>query len=177
MAAGKGLAAVTIADVVREAGVSKRTFYEHFGTKEDCFLALYRAVSASALSTLKSAVKVDRPWQQQLQEALRAYLAHMATSPELLHTLFVEVQHLGTAGAQARRAVMTELAEFMVDTLARGERLSGLPGIDFPLALAAVGGINELILQAVEQGRAAELPEMTATASEVVLRLARPVQP
>lgn len=177
MAAGKGLAAVTIADVVREAGVSKRTFYEHFGTKEDCFLALYRAVSANALNTLKSAVSVDRPWHQQLQEALRAYLAHMATSPELLRTLFVEVQHLGIDGAQARRAVMTELAEFMVATLARGARPAGLPGIDFPLALAAVGGINELILQAVEQGRAAELPEMTATASEVVLRLACPVQP
>ena len=174
-AAEKGLAAVTIADVVREAGVSKRTFYEHFGSKEECFLALYRAVSASALTTLKTAVAADRPWQQQLKEALNAYLTHMATSPELLRTLFVEIQHLGDAGAQARRTVMTELADFMVATLARGTRSEEEGRIDFALALAAVGGINELILQAVEQGKAAKLPEMTSTASEVVLRLARTV--
>ena len=49
VSAEKGLAVTTIADIVREAGVSKRTFYEHFDGKEACFLALYRAVSASAL--------------------------------------------------------------------------------------------------------------------------------
>ncbi|MEZ5700921.1 MAG: helix-turn-helix domain-containing protein [Burkholderiaceae bacterium] len=38
--------AITIADVVREAGVSKRSFYEHFESKEACFLALYAAASA-----------------------------------------------------------------------------------------------------------------------------------
>ena len=177
MAAEKGLAAVTIADVVRQAGVSKRTFYEHFLNKEDCFVALYRAVSASALNTLKTAVTADRPWQQQLTEALSAYLTHMATSPELLRTLFVEIQHLGETGARARRAVMTELADFMVATLAHDTVPAGEGGIDFSLALAAVGGINELIQQAVEQGKADSLPEMTSTASEVVLRLARPVRP
>lgn len=175
VAAEKGLAAVTIADVVREAGVSKRTFYEHFLNKEDCFVALYRAVSASALNTLKTAVSADRPWQQQLTEALSAYLTHMATSPELVRTLFIEIQHLGEAGAQARRAVMTDLADFMVETLATDTSQAGVGRIDVALALAAVGGINELILQAVEQGKAASLPEMTLTASQVVLRLARPV--
>ncbi len=39
----KGLAATTIADVARLAGTSKRTFYEHFTDKEECFLALYRS--------------------------------------------------------------------------------------------------------------------------------------
>ena len=43
--AEKGYAAVTIADVVRHARVSKRTFYEHFADKEACFLALYAETS------------------------------------------------------------------------------------------------------------------------------------
>jgi hypothetical protein len=58
----------------------------------------------------------------------------------------------------------------MVETLGRGP---GESAIDEGLALAAVGGINELILQAIEQGRVAELPAMTPVASEVVRRLAR----
>lgn len=170
MAATKGLAAVTIADVVREAGVSKRTFYEHFESKDDCFLTLYRAVSMNALKTLRDSVSADRPWQQQLEQALQAYLRHMAASPELLRTLFIEIHHLGAAGERARRDVMDALAALMVETLRRGPAESV---IDEGLALAAVGGINELILQAIEQGRVAELPAMTPVASEVVRRLAR----
>jgi AcrR family transcriptional regulator len=170
MAATKGLAAVTIADVVREAGVSKRTFYEHFESKDDCFLTLYRAVSMNALKTLRDSVSADRPWQQQLEQALQAYLTHMAASPELLRTLFIEIHHLGAAGERARRDVMDALAALMVETLRRGPAESV---IDEGLALAAVGGINELILQAIEQGRVAELPAMTPVASEVVRRLAR----
>jgi AcrR family transcriptional regulator len=42
-------------DVVREAGVSKRTFYQHFPNKEACFLALYRENSARVLGVLKEA--------------------------------------------------------------------------------------------------------------------------
>jgi AcrR family transcriptional regulator len=170
MAATKGLAAVTIADVVGEAGVSKRTFYEHFESKDDCFLTLYRAVSMNALKTLRDSVTADRPWQQQLEQALQAYLTHMAASPELLRTLFIEIHHLGVAGERARRDVMDALAALMVETLRRGPAESV---IDEGLALAAVGGINELILQAIEQGRVAELPAMTPVASEVVRRLAR----
>lgn len=169
MAATKGLAAVTIADVVREAGVSKRTFYEHFESKDACFLDLYQAVSMNALKTLRDSVSAERPWQQQLEQALQAYLTHMAANPELLRTLFIEIHHLGVAGERARRDVMDALASFMVETLRRGPAESV---IDEGLALAAVGGINELILQAIEQGRVAELPAMTPVASEVVRRLA-----
>lgn len=170
MAATKGLAAVTIADVVREAGVSKRTFYEHFESKDACFLDLYQAVSMNALKTLRDSVSAERPWQQQLEQALKAYLTHMAASPELLRTLFIEIHHLGVAGERARRDVMDALASFMVETLGRGP---GESAIGEGLALAAVGGINELVLQAIEQGRVAELPAMTPVASEVVRRLAR----
>ena len=170
MAATKGLAAVTIADVVGEAGVSKRTFYEHFESKDACFLELYQAVSMNALKTLRDSVSAERPWQQQLEQALQAYLTHMAANPELLRTLFIEIHHLGVAGERARRDVMDALASFMVETLGRGP---GESAIDEGLALAAVGGINELVLQAIEQGRVAELPAMTPVASEVVRRLAR----
>lgn len=170
VAATKGLAGLTIADVVREAGVSKRTFYEHFESKEECFLTLYRAVSMNALKSLRDAVSAERPWQQQLEQALQAYLSNMAANPELLRTLFIEIHHLGAAGERARRDVMDALVSFLVETLRRG---SGESAIEMGLALAAVGGINELILHAIEQGRVGELPAMTRVASEVVRRLAR----
>src|SRR4051812_38560372 len=44
----KGYAKVTVSDVVALAGVSRRTFYEHFADKEECFLESY-AVGAQAI--------------------------------------------------------------------------------------------------------------------------------
>lgn len=167
----KGFVLATIADIVREAGVSKRTFYEHFADKEACFLALYLAVSAAALRTLKDAVAPERPWQHQLEQALGAYLSHLALNPGLLKTLFVDIHHLGAPGHQARRAVMRQLADFMVETVRRTGSAPGTEDIQMALAMAAVGGINELVLQHIEQGRAEDLIALTASASEVVRRL------
>lgn len=171
-AADKGFAATTIADIVREAGVSKRTFYEHFNSKEACFLALYRAVSASALRTLSEALQPDRPWLSQVETALGAYFAHLSAGPRLLRALFVEVHHLGEAGAAVRREVMQQLADFMLQTVNRPDP-DGVPGrtLSPTMAMAAVGGINELVLQAIERHQEADLTALTAAASEIVRAL------
>lgn len=167
VAAAQGLAATSIAAVVAEAGVSKRTFYEHFTDKDDCFLALYRAASGSALRTLREAVQAERPWQDQVEHALGAYFAHLASGPQLIRMLFVEIHHLGEAGAQVRREVMQQLADFMLGTI-NDEQAVLTP----TMAVAAVGGIQELVLQAIERGEAAQLERLTPSASAVVRLLA-----
>lgn len=173
-AADRGFAATTIADIVREAGVSKRTFYEHYSSKEACFLALYRSVSASALRTLSAAVDPGRPWQTQVESALGAYFAHLAAGPRLLRTLFVEVHHLGAEGALVRREVMQQLAGFMLQTVNRAVPGGGGGRALTPvMAMAAVGGINELVLQAIERGEAELLGELTGPASDIVRALTR----
>ncbi len=167
----KGFALVTIADIVREAGVSKRTFYEHFQGKEPCFLALYRAASASALRTLRDAVSPERPWQSQVEHALGAYLSHLAAGPDLIRTLFVDIHHLGAEGIRVRREVMQQFADFIVDTVNGPARAAGgaAPGaLTSTMAMAAVGGIHELVLQAIERGEAGSLQAMTPSASEMV---------
>lgn len=166
VAASQGLAATSIAAVVAEAGVSKRTFYEHFSGKDACFLALYRAASGSALRTLREAVDPAQPWQYQVERALGAYLSHLAAGPQLVRVLFVEIHQLGELGAAVRREVMQSLAGFMLETIQDPSALTP------ELALAAVGGIHELVLQAIERGEAAELERLTPGASAVVRLLA-----
>ena len=72
--ASKGYADTTIADIVREASVSRRTFYEHFATKADCLVALYEAASHNALKVLRGAIDPTHGWEAQMEGALRAYL-------------------------------------------------------------------------------------------------------
>ena len=58
--ASQGYADTTIADIVREAGVSRRTFYECFTDKPGCLIALHEAASQNALAVLRSAIQPDR---------------------------------------------------------------------------------------------------------------------
>jgi AcrR family transcriptional regulator len=163
--AAKGYAETTIADIVREASVSRRTFYEHFSTKAECLIALYEAASRNALHVLKGAIDPAHDWEQQVERALGAYLACMASSPVLMRTLFVEILGLGPEGLAARRRVNQEIAAYMLDVVNRSDAHAPVTP---DLAMAVVGGIHELVLQAVEDGRVTELAELTATATQLV---------
>jgi AcrR family transcriptional regulator len=168
--AQKGYADTTIADIVREAAVSRRTFYEHFATKADCLVALYEAASHNALKVLRQAVDPGRNWEEQVEGALAAYLSAMAANPVLLRTLFIEILHLGPQGLAARRRVNQEIADYMLGVVNGGRSGSNVPP---PLAMAVVGGIHELVLQAIEDGKVEELPELTRTAAALVKAVAR----
>ena len=101
--AAKGYGAITIADIVREAGVSRRTFYEHFTTKADCLIALYASASRNALNALRSSLDPNRTWQTQVEVAMVAYLNCLENNPLVMRTLFVEILGLGAGfgGTQA----------------------------------------------------------------------------
>src|SRR5437764_4316084 len=157
----KGYADTTIADIVGEASVSRRTFYEHFSTKAECLVALYEAASHNALKVLRGAVDPTREWEQQVEGALRAYLEGMASNPVLMRTLFIEILHLGVEGLAARRRVNQEIADYMLEVVGRDK-------VTPELAMAVVGGINELVLQAIEDGRVERLAELTPTAWALV---------
>ena len=163
--AQKGYADTTIADIVREASVSRRTFYEHFTTKAECLIALYGAASHNALKVLREAIDPSRSWEQQLDSAMRAYLGCMAANPVLMRTLFIEILHLGPEGLAARRRVNEEIAEYMIGVVKQ-------PHVTPQVAMAVVGGIHELVLQAIEDGKVDELPELTETATRLVKAVA-----
>lgn len=162
-AAAKGYAAVTIADLAAEARVSRRTFYEHFDDKAACLIALYEAASAQSLAVLRAQVDTSRDWHTQVEQALRAYFETLASNPPLLRTLFIEILGLGTPGLAARRRANRELAAFITQVLqAQSAHLAT------PLAVGIVGAINELVLQAIEEDRIAQLPELVSPAAQLV---------
>ncbi|HSI52951.1 MAG: TetR/AcrR family transcriptional regulator [Ramlibacter sp.] len=166
--AAKGYGDATIADIVREASVSRRTFYEHFSTKAECLIALYEAASRNALKVLKDAIDPAHEWQAQVDRALGAYLACMAQNPVLMRTLFIEILGLGTEGLQARRRVNQEIAEFMLGVVNGGGSRKRAGPLSAGMAMAVVGGINELVLQYIEQDKVAKLPELVAPASQLL---------
>ena len=175
--AAKGYADTTIADIVREASVSRRTFYENFADKAECLIALYEAASGNAIAVLRAAIDPHSDWQAQVEQALAAYFGVLARNPVLLRTLFIEILGLGADGLAARRRANQELADLMLDVVNNrsGGRQRKAP-LQPMMALAVVGGINEMVLQAIEQERAGDLRALVEPAA-ALLRAATLAEP
>ncbi len=164
-----GYAAATIADIVRHARVSKRTFYEHFSDKEGCFLAAYLAASEQTLLAIAEAATKPASWEKQLDAALDAYLGALESNPALTRTCLLEILSAGPGAILVRREVQQRFAEQLrgfADAARR--RHPELKRLTPAMAAAIVGGINELVLLSVERGPARRLSELAATAGELV---------
>lgn len=166
----KGYAATTIADIVRHAKVSKRTFYEHFPDKESCFLDAYGMASELALATVRHAAKVEAPWREQIRAATQAYLLALESQPALTRTFLLEIHAAGPAALKRRREVHDRFAETLRKLVERTRRTAPeVRPLSGPMALALVGGIHELVLTALETGRGNKLRELGETAVELVI--------
>jgi AcrR family transcriptional regulator len=168
--AEKGYAAVTIADIVRLARVSKRTFYEHFADKETCFLALYADTSDELLELIATAAgRAEGGWDARLTAAASAYFERVAAEPELMRAALLEIQAAGPRARELRRAVQRRYAEQLRTlSIAAAADEDGIRAFSTTLATAVVGGLNELMLEAAEAGHAARMGELAAAATELI---------
>ena len=65
-----GYPKTTVADIVRRARTSRRTFYEHFDSREACFVALLSDANADQIRQISEAVDPSAPWQKQVRQAI-----------------------------------------------------------------------------------------------------------
>ena len=91
--ADKGYGPTTVADVVERAAVSRKTFYEHFGDKEACFLAAYDVGVEYVLGRLGEAAEPlrDAGWRERVRSDIETYLTCWGASPAFAWSLHVEV--------------------------------------------------------------------------------------
>lgn len=116
-AAAKGYPALTVSDVIDEARVSRRVFYELFGDKEDCFLAAWEVVAAhiGQLAAGAAASEEGDP-PRQVIAALGAVLDFLATEPELARFCLVEGLAAGVVGVERYREAVGRLAAALRET-------------------------------------------------------------
>ena len=161
--ARKGYAATTVADVVAGAGVSRKTFYEHFRDKEDAFLCAFDAGVEALLAAIAEARPPagDESWLGLMRARVRAYLETLAREPAFAVTFLLEVFVAGPRALQRRAEVMDRFAQLYRDLHAEARRqYPDMPSVPEPIFAAAVGAVNELVSGYVRQGRAAEVIDL-----------------
>jgi AcrR family transcriptional regulator len=159
--ADKGYAAATIDDIVGGAGVSKKTFYEHFRDKEDCFLAAYEAASDELFTRVRDAQSDSDAWLDRTRAGISAYLRWLAAEPALARVFLIEVAAAGPRAAERREALRDRYAEQMAEL--QREARHELPELAEPpveIFHAVVAAVDDLVVRRLRETGGEDLTEL-----------------
>jgi AcrR family transcriptional regulator len=166
-------AAVTVSDVVRHARTSRRTFYEHFASKQDCLIAVLRDSNERTIARIAEAVDPDAPWSTQIRQAIEAWVAAVDADRAVTLSWIRVVPSLGDDARLLLRETMASFADLI-------HRLSDTPalaaeGIVPPspqVSVMLLGGLRELIATTVEDG--GDVRAIVDVAADVTTRILGP---
>jgi AcrR family transcriptional regulator len=164
-----GYRGTTIADVVRIARTSRRSFYEHFADRDACFLAVFDATNAELTAQVEASLAPELPWEQQIDRSLSTYLDSIASRPGLSGSFAYELAALGEVGAARQRAATEHFAQLLVTLVESALRDRSEPAthpLAMDLAIMIVGGLRELTIAAIQQGR--DVHELRPLAAKAV---------
>lgn len=150
----KGYAAMSVEDVIGAAGVSRRTFYDHFKSKDEAFLAAFDEVGSEAVRRVSAAYEASTTFAEGVVSCLRAFLEFAASEPRYAEMCMVEVLAAGPEAIERRNSVMKALAELL------HLGAESVPGAIRPPRLTAetvIGGIYEVVYARVLQGQTTEV--------------------
>ena len=167
--AEKGYARVAVADVIERAGVSRKTFYEHFANKEECFLAAYDFGVQALLEAVDEAIRAAAPdWLSAASVSTQRYLETLAANPDFARTFLVEVLAAGQRALERRADVHQRFANQLADAFAAARRdLPELPETPDYVFRAYVGAVNELVTDRLVQEGAGALPGLLSAVLEI----------
>ena len=159
--------AVTVADIVRQARVSRVAFYSQFADKEDCFLTATREggrLMSSRVVSATRALPADTPDERVLRAAFRAFLTFLAEEPAFARVFYIEMPAAGPLALERLDAANRWFAglnqRWHERARARHPEWPAVPGEAY---LALVGATAELVRSMVRAGQTDALPSLEET--------------
>jgi AcrR family transcriptional regulator len=167
----QGYRDTTIADIVRRARTSRRTFYEHFAGKQECFLVLLHEANDAMIAFIAASVEREAPWSVQVRQAITAWIDLAKSNPGVTLSW---IRELPSLGSEARRLQRESLDGFvdLIEGLVEGPqwRAAGIRAPQPQLVMLLLGGLRELMARVVEDGgELGDLVEVAVAASTALL--------
>lgn len=110
-----GWADATVEAIVNRAGMSRRTFYEHFDDLEQCLLVLHQRVTKVSFRAVESAVHAQTSPPEKLEMGVRAFLGGIATFPHMARVMFRVVRSAGPEFESVHEQMMARFAKLVLD--------------------------------------------------------------
>ena len=162
-----GYGATTIAQITTAAKLSRRTFYEHFSNKEDCFSAAYELSINYINETMLKAASSEEEWAARVRSGLADLLETLATNPAMTAFILIAPVSAGDQIADRHHRAMRALLAALI---------AGPPGPPGSVESsetreqALAGGLSRLIVRKVNEGESEKLAELLPDLLELLLQ-------
>jgi len=173
LGAERGLASLTLTDIVGRAGVARSTFYEHFADKQDCFLA---AFDYAADRVFERVLTMEPPALGEYPTPAHAYAAVLLElareEPGLVRLVAADAEALGPAAARRQREIRGQIADGLValrEELRRDD--PSMAPITQLRALAIVGALSEVFRHTIYTSGTEGIPALEPEAAAILLAL------
>ena len=152
LAGTKGIVELTIADVVTEAGVARRSFYELFDDKLDCFIATYLVNAQLLIDRFVAGMRAAEDPADGLLTGWPAYLGQLAEFPIHARAFLLEPLRAGPPAVEHRERIHGQFVDHILAQHRRARKVHPeLRSVSRNRVIALVGGINELVYGELER--------------------------
>ena len=166
--AEKGYGGTTIADITRHAAVSRRTFYEHFEGKDECFVAAFDTVTEQLRGRVGEAYDAEDDWPDATRAALDAMLTFLAAEPNLARLAMVEAMVAGPVVVERYDAAVQTFLPYL-KAGRKGRSKAVLNRLSDSTEEALVGGMVSLISRRIVAGQTGDLESLLPDLTEFTL--------
>jgi len=167
--AENGYSGTTIAHITRAAAVSRRTFYEHFSSKDECFVAAYDTVMNELRERVTEAFESEHEdWAHSIKAGIDAMLEFLAAEPSLARLCMVEALVAGPAVVERYDAAIQSFVPYFQKGR-EGRPPEVLARLSTTTEEALVGGMVSLISRRIIAGKSEELEELLPDLVEFTL--------
>jgi AcrR family transcriptional regulator len=164
--ARKGYAATVVADVLAEAGVSRRTFYEHYRSKEDCFLRAFDGIVDGIVRRVADVYAEPGPWPVRATRAIATFVDILYREPDLARMCVVEALSAGPEAVGRYERAVRRFEVFFDEAAELSPHRASLPDGLAPAVVAALVGV---IYRALVADGADALPRLLPALVYIVL--------
>jgi AcrR family transcriptional regulator len=164
LTAERGYEATKIADIVRRAGVARKTLYDNFDGKEEVFLATFDAAATEFVERVEAACgAAEGSWPERVEAALSASLGFVAEQPALAKMCMVEALSATPEAGKRHDAVMQKVVDIV--------RSASPDDSELPDTIeeTLIGGVSWIVYQLVRRGETERSLDLLPELSEFVL--------
>jgi AcrR family transcriptional regulator len=161
-----GYGKATIANVIAAAKVSRKTFYESFANREDCYRAAYEATYEFLREKMAAGCSAPE-WPDSVRGGLAALLESLGSHPDLAAFFLISPASVGDEIADRHHAAIRELVEILLLKMPAEPEAEAATEVR---AEAFAGGLSRLMAMKVSGGEAGELPALLPDLIELFLR-------
>jgi AcrR family transcriptional regulator/DNA-binding MarR family transcriptional regulator len=166
-----GMRALTVSEIVARAGISRRTFYEHFADRDEALVAAVEEGLARAAACVVPAYRGQAGWREAMRAGLAGLLRFLDEEPAFGSLLIFEAHGRPLEDSRGRSSRRSYAVAALLDAIDAGRELARAPaGLSRATAEGVLGGVLFILQARMHERRDRAMSELSGELMDVIVR-------